>query len=52
MESNGVPGKIHVSQACADEIVAQGYAGWLVEREDKVRLDTVIFGISFCSFRC
>ncbi|CAB9521796.1 Receptor-type guanylate cyclase gcy [Seminavis robusta] len=36
MESNGVPGKIHVSQSTADELIRHGHRDWLTEREDKV----------------
>lgn len=36
MESNGLPGKIHVSQAFADEMIRHGHESWLVEREDKI----------------
>jgi class 3 adenylate cyclase len=36
MESNGVKGRIHVSQATADALIAKGKASWLTEREDKI----------------
>lgn len=36
MESNGVPGRIHVSQAVATELQEQGYSRWLLPRADKV----------------
>ncbi|CAB9511106.1 Receptor-type guanylate cyclase gcy [Seminavis robusta] len=36
MESNGVPERIHVSQATADLLVSQGKGNWLTPREDKV----------------
>ena len=36
MESNGVPGKIHVSQATADALHAQGKGNWCVARPDKI----------------
>ncbi|CAB9501958.1 Receptor-type guanylate cyclase gcy [Seminavis robusta] len=36
MESNGVPGKIQVSQSTADELIRHGHQDWLTEREDKV----------------
>ena len=36
MESNGVPGRIHVSQATADELTARGKQAWLVPRRDKI----------------
>jgi class 3 adenylate cyclase len=36
MESNGVRGRIHVSQATADALTAQGKGQWLVPREDKI----------------
>lgn len=36
METNGVPGKIHASQATADEITAQGMGAWLTARPDKI----------------
>ena len=36
MESNGQPGRIHVSQAVADNLTAQGYSRWLEARKDKV----------------
>ncbi|CAB9531243.1 Receptor-type guanylate cyclase gcy (Partial), partial [Seminavis robusta] len=36
MESNGVRGRIHVSQATADAITLAGKASWLTPREDKI----------------
>ncbi|CAB9497953.1 Receptor-type guanylate cyclase gcy [Seminavis robusta] len=36
MESNGLPGKVHVSQATADELINHGRGDWLTEREEKV----------------
>ena len=36
MESNGVKGRIHVSQATADALTAAGKASWLTPREDKI----------------
>lgn len=36
MESNGVPGRIHISQATADELQAKGCGKWVVPREDKI----------------
>jgi class 3 adenylate cyclase len=36
MESNGVGGKIHVSQATADLLVAAGKTKWLVKRPELV----------------
>ena len=36
MESNGVKGRIHVSQATADELVASGKGAWLEARQDKI----------------
>ena len=36
MESNGIPGRIHVSQAVADELKARGYEGWLQRRADTI----------------
>ena len=36
MESNGVAGRIHVSQATADELLARGRQGWISPREDKI----------------
>ena len=36
MESNGVPGRIHVSKATADEISSAGKAMWLTPREDRI----------------
>ena len=36
MESNGVPGKIHVSQTTADELTAAGKGSWLTARPDKI----------------
>ena len=36
MESNGVAGRIHVSEAVATELQKGGYSRWLVAREDKV----------------
>jgi hypothetical protein len=36
MESNGSPGRIHVSEAIAEELERQQHRGWLTAREDKV----------------
>ena len=36
MESNGTKGRIHCSQATADELILSGKAQWLTTREDKV----------------
>lgn len=36
MESNGEPGKIHVSSATADELVLHGCQDWLSERENPI----------------
>ncbi|CAB9523055.1 Receptor-type guanylate cyclase gcy [Seminavis robusta] len=36
MESNGVGGKIHVSQATADALIAAGKKSWLTPREDQI----------------
>ena len=36
MESNGLAGKIHVSQATADELVKHGKSHWVTARPDKV----------------
>lgn len=36
MESNGVKGRIHVSQSTADELLAKGKGHWLTPREDKI----------------
>ena len=36
MESNGVRGRIQVSQATADALIAKGKSHWLTPREDKV----------------
>lgn len=36
MESNGLPGKIHVSRGFADALQASGRRNWLVARDDKV----------------
>jgi hypothetical protein len=36
MESNGVRGRIHVSQATADALTAKGKGHWLIRREDKI----------------
>lgn len=36
MESNGSPGRIHVSEAVAKELERQQHRGWLTAREDKV----------------
>eukprot|EP00977_Amphora_coffeiformis_P014429 scaffold4042_cov165-Amphora_coffeaeformis.AAC.9 len=35
MESNGVPGRIHVSQATANQLIAKGKGSWLTPREDR-----------------
>lgn len=36
MESNGVRGRIHVSEATRDELVAKGKGNWVTAREDKI----------------
>lgn len=36
MESNGVPGRIHVSEATANELKTSGKESWLTLREDKI----------------
>ena len=36
MEQNGIAGRIHVSQACADVLRASGKDKWLVQREEKI----------------
>jgi class 3 adenylate cyclase len=36
MESNGVPGRIHVSQSTADALIVAKKGHWLTSREDKV----------------
>lgn len=36
MESNGVKGCIHVSQATADALIATGKQQWLTERQDRI----------------
>ena len=36
MESNGVPGKIQVSQSTADELILRNRSTWLTAREEKV----------------
>jgi class 3 adenylate cyclase len=36
MESNGAAGKIHVSEATADELGARGKGHWVSPREDKI----------------
>ena len=36
MESNGVRGRIHVSQASADALIDKGKSHWIVPREDKI----------------
>jgi hypothetical protein len=36
MESNGAVGKIHVSQATAEELIHQGKSHWITPRPDKV----------------
>jgi class 3 adenylate cyclase len=36
MESNGERGRIHVSQATADALIAKGKSHWLVAREDMI----------------
>lgn len=37
MESNGCPGRVHVSTETATELRRRGKASWLNERKDKVR---------------
>ena len=36
MESTGVPGRIHISQATADELQAMGHSNWVTPRQGKV----------------
>jgi len=36
MESNGVVGRIHVSQATADALTAAGKGSWLTQRPDRI----------------
>ena len=36
MESNGIPGQIHISQSTADELTTAGKAKWLTARPDKI----------------
>jgi class 3 adenylate cyclase len=36
MESNGERGRIHVSQATADALIAKGKSSWVVARPDKI----------------
>jgi class 3 adenylate cyclase len=36
MESNGMPGKIHVSEATADELGVRGKGHWVSPREDTI----------------
>jgi class 3 adenylate cyclase len=36
MESNGAPGRIHVSQQTADELIAKGKSSWVTSRADKI----------------
>lgn len=36
MESNGLPGRIHISQETADELIAKGKSSWVTPREDKI----------------
>jgi class 3 adenylate cyclase len=36
MESNGKPGRIHVSQQTADKLIGKGKASWITQREDKI----------------
>ncbi|CAB9529137.1 Receptor-type guanylate cyclase gcy [Seminavis robusta] len=36
MESNGQPGKVHLSDSTADLLIKSGKQHWVVEREDKI----------------
>ena len=36
MESNGVAGRIHISEATAAELSLRGKESWISEREDKI----------------
>jgi class 3 adenylate cyclase len=36
MESTGIPNKIHVSEATANELIALKKAAWLIKREDMI----------------
>jgi class 3 adenylate cyclase len=36
MESNGIKGRIHVSQQTADELIAKGKSSWVTTREEKI----------------
>ena len=49
MESNGIPGRIHVSQEFRDEMTRHGLGSWLEERADKVsQTQSLLFSL-FCS---
>jgi class 3 adenylate cyclase len=36
MESNGAPGRIHISQKTADLLIAAGKTAWITQREDMI----------------
>jgi class 3 adenylate cyclase len=36
MESNGVAGRIHISQATAEFIISKGKEDWIIPREEKI----------------
>ena len=36
MESNGAPGRIHISQATADELIKAGKSQWITSREGAI----------------
>lgn len=36
MESNGIPGRVHVSDSTAKELIAIGKSSWLTARPDKI----------------
>jgi len=36
MESNGIPGRVHVSKTTADELLTHGKGKWLTPREDRI----------------
>ena len=48
MESLGMPGRIHVSEATAQEPMGKGKGHWLTLREDKVVVSEVYVILGFC----
>ena len=55
MESNGVKGRIHMSQATADALAARGKGHWITARDEKIeakgkgKMQTYFISTNFAS---